>query len=182
MPDNSEKIEQLIHRNKDLEGWQQMGRTALEVAGNTISITGMTAKKYLMVVLSYKTNNVGTSGDLGIRFNDDSGSNYSYRHEANGAADVTAVSQTQIDMGANIADSTNSVLVVMYISNKDTYMKSIVADIAESIAVASAPTKVIARGTWGNIVDQITRIDAFTITAGQDNFAAGSEMVVFGRD
>ena len=75
--------------------WERLGSTTLGSAGDQIDVT-IAARKYLII-------KVHAEGDgaakLRMRFNDDSGSNYSYRASPNGGSDGNSSSGgTEMDI------------------------------------------------------------------------------------
>jgi len=155
--------------------WEELGRTTLASAGDTITLSGFAAKKYLMVILVLKN-----SGALGgtIRFNNDSGSNYANRFSTNQGATSTSVSQSSITGWLSGADTGFAVLDIIneLAMNKSVhFMESGVGG-----AASAAPFTVDGAAKWANTAAQITRIDLIN-TAGGD-FDIGSEIVVLGHN
>ena len=159
--------------------WEELGRTTLSGAGDTISITSISARKYLKILISVLDTG-GTIGPL-LRFNNDSGSNYSIRYSDNGAADATAGSQGQIalDAGAPAAYPHFAVVEVVNILAQEKI--AIGHTIGRgSTGGANTGTKREVMGKWANTSAQITRVDV--VNTGAGDFAVGSEVVVLGHD
>ncbi len=156
----------------------EIGRTTLSVAGDTISVTGLPARKHLKLIITV-TDTGGTVSGV-IRFNNDSGSNYSRRYSVNGAADTTETSQTSIL--ANSVTAANPQKTVMEIFNIGTDEKICIftAIGASTAGAGTAPTRVEGAGKWANTTDQINRIDF--INLGTGDYAIGSELIVLGYD
>ena len=72
-------------------GWEYLGRTTLTSAGDTIDVTGLDNKPYLMVLIDERSS--GESYGR-MRFNADTGNNYSTRYN-----DATSGEQTLINFG-----------------------------------------------------------------------------------
>lgn len=158
--------------------WEELGRTTLGSAGDTISLTGLTAKKYLLIqILLLPT---GGTINANVRFNNDSGSNYSNRSSLNGAADGTAVSQTSnyIDTGAAAALPIFATMNIMNITAQEKY--SIASVISSSAGAGNAPNRREYSQKWANTANQITRIDL--TNGGTGDYAIGSEVIVLGHD
>src|ERR1044072_8850270 len=74
-----------------IDWWEELGRTTLGSAGDTITISPISARKYLRIFISI----LDTGGAVGpnLRFNNDSANNYAFRYSDNfGAAASTASS------------------------------------------------------------------------------------------
>lgn len=159
--------------------WQELGRTNLGAQGDTITISSITARKYLMIICSlYAT---GGTVNAFVRFNNDSGANYSRRSSDNGGADSTTVSQTGIASDAGtIAVGT---LILMHVYNVAAQEKiaTIAAMNQGTAGAANAPNRTERAGKWANTSSAITRVDVVN-TAGTGDYAAGSEVVVLGHD
>jgi hypothetical protein len=156
--------------------WEELGRTTLGSAGDTISLTPIASRKYLKILASCLPSSQIRPV---IRFNNDSGSNYSYRFSLNGAADGTAVSQTAF------SDSTAS--------TTEHYLSWEVVNIAAyekigygvwwsrgTAGAGNAPVRLEGVSKWANTTNAITRVDV--VNTGTGDFAIGSELVVLGHD
>jgi hypothetical protein len=162
--------------------WQEIARTTLGVAGDTISVTGIPARKYLKII----TYTLATGGTLihGLRFNNDSAANYSERYSSSGAADTTAVSQTSLLFrAATIPTGGNGIASVELINvatiEKNGWWSS--GGTITSTGAATAPARVEGAIKWANTADQISRVDLINLT-GTGDFAIGSEVIVLGHD
>lgn len=153
-------------------GFYEIGRTTLASAGDTITVTGFAARKYLRITAA-----LPTSGSIQpqLKFNNDSGSNYEFRRSSNGAAESTSTSSTVIPLTAGTAGA--HVFVTIETDNVAARQKLV---IAHSTRTASPPDRDEVVGRWNNTSAQITRIDI--INAGTGDFAIGSEVVVLGHD
>lgn len=157
--------------------FMEIGRATLGVAGDTISLTGLPARKYLRIVGSMLA-----SGQIvdALRFNNDSGSNYNIRESTNGAADGSAVSQSSISI-AGVAGSTNTAWAVNIV-NISAQEKIVWGHWfnQNTAGAGNLPNRRDFAGKWANTSAQITRIDV--INPGTGDFAIGSQVVVFGKD
>jgi hypothetical protein len=74
--------------------WQEIGRTTLGTAGDTITVSSLAARKYLRLIFTL----LPTGGTIaGIyRFNGDSAANYAYVYAQDGAGDTGGFSQTSL--------------------------------------------------------------------------------------
>jgi hypothetical protein len=156
-------------------GWVKLGSTKLTGAGDTITVDNLTAKKFLRIECYI----IG-SGTIHpkLRFNADTGSNYTSRTSTNGGADWTDNTQTGMRFGAG----TNAVseYISTYVTNESSKEKLAITEMNynTSTGAGNAPLREESVGKWVNTSDQITRIDVVNTQSG--DFAIGSEVVVHG--
>lgn len=156
--------------------WPEIGRTTLGSAGDTITINSIPARRFLMVLFDLPSG--GTTIVPRVRFNNDTGNNYSWRMETDGAADSTAVSQAFLGIASS---TTGNVTGFLYITNVAALGKSVKFLATRwNGSAANAPGRDEGSGGWGNTTNQITRIDV--INGGAGDFAIGSSVVVLGHD
>ena len=156
-------------RNQDL---QQIGKTVLVSATTSMRID-IPPKQFLRILIQWGAKS-GSSNDF-LRFNNDSGNNYSFI-EAGGTA---RTSQGQID----VRDALNSALggfsVIDVANNLSTIVKSVVAHTVNRITSAgTAQTFNQIFGTWVQTTDFITRIDL--VSSGAATYPVGSSILIFG--
>jgi len=158
--------------------WEEVGRTTLAAAGDTISVTGIPARKYLKVII-FATATGGTIS-LQVRFNNDSGTNYARRASDNGGADGTNSSGTNI---FSTAASSNPAYAWFEAINVAANEKQIWGGSIDpnTAGAGNAPGRSERIGKWANTSDQITRIDVLNLS-GTGDFAIGSEVVVLGHN
>jgi hypothetical protein len=159
--------------------YKEIARTTLTTAGNTITVSSIPTRKYLMVVYQV-VGSGGATGNVSLRLNNDSGANYARRSSVDGAADGTIGSTTAITNASGPSSGTSAAAVI-YLTNvlsqeKLAYGHSVVVATA---GAASVPTRNELTGKWTNTTSVINRID---LAAPSNNFAAGSEVVVLGSD
>ena len=157
--------------------WEEIGRTTLTSASDSITVSGFTAKKYLRILVS----SLATGGtiDSWVRFNNDTASNYSRRHSSNGGADsVSATSSVLINVGPGAYPQYMTLDMVNIASQeKLAYITMVTQNTA---GAGNAPNKVEGVGKWVNTTDQITQVNVSN--GGTGDFAIGSEVVVLGHD
>ena len=158
-----------------VESWTKLGHTTLTTAGDTITVSGMTAKKFLMVqVFTIASGNTYHN----VRFNNDSDNNYSNRYNDNGGSEATQSNASSILLGG---DNNNDYMTSYIINKSDKEKLAITHSINSNTAGAgTAPTRREIVGKWTNTTDQITRIDVINGNTG--DFASGSELIVWGTD
>lgn len=160
--------------------WEEIGRTTLGSAGDTISVASLPARKYLRILANITA--TGGTASVALRFNNDSGSNYAETlYSPNGGADVNSTSQAQI--GISGATNFQPYLIDCIATNDATAMKVVTIQRSSSggSGAGNAPGRLDITGKWANTTDQITRID-FINTSGTGDYAIGSEVVVLGRN
>lgn len=157
--------------------WQEIGRTTLGVAGDTISVTSLPARKYLMLLFNYTPTGGNVSGFF--RFNNDSAANYASRYSSNGGADTAVVSQTQMiaGAGANTLIQTGQVTVINVAAQEKIFFGE--TDYGATGA-ANSPSRLEVIGKWANTAAQINRVDLINTDVG--DFAIGSQLIVLGHD
>lgn len=158
--------------------WQEIGRVTNSGASDTIQITSFPARKYLRFKISYVSTGGTTVGT--IRFNNDSGSNYANRQQANGAADATAVTQTGFLMSG--AENQTPFLAEFTMLNIAASEKIGYGHVVKVVTTGAgtAPSRTEDAIKWTNTSNQITRIDITNSGAG--DFAAGAQLIVEGHD
>lgn len=158
--------------------WEELGRTTLGSAGDTISLTSIPARKYLQIKVIIS--NTGGNVSVGIRFNNDTGNNYASTINSNGATDVDTTSDNEV----LITGSSNIIFQILTIDlvNIATFEKKLSGFRVQGTAgAANAPGIAMLGGKWANTTDQVTRVDIVNL-AGAGDFASGSEVVVLGHN
>ena len=86
--------------------WEELGRTTLSVAGDTITINPIAARKYLKIIFHIFSTGGTIAGTL--RFNNDSGTNYATLFVNNMAnvAPTASTSQTSTAVGSSLLAGT----------------------------------------------------------------------------
>ena len=153
--------------------WQELA--SVEASGTVTSLdTGtFTAKKYLWIQCFMK---LSGSPSLLPTFNNDSGSNYSFRYSDNGGADSTATSQTNI--GTLNQGYSNTFTNIFVINNQSNEKLCLVNGMNQNTAGAgNAPARRELVAKWANTSNQIT---SFKVSG--SSIASGSKIKVWGAD
>lgn len=159
--------------------WEEIGRTALTVAGDTITVSSLPARKYLKVLFSVLNS---STISINVTFNNDTSSNYGWRKSVSGAADTSLAPAARflIDVGSG---STNSPvfgdLDIINISAQEKMMLGM-ASTQAAAGASTAPVRFEFSGKWANTSAQISRIDFTNLDAG--DYAIGSEVIVLGHN
>lgn len=144
---------------------EEIGRTTLGVAGDTISIASVATRKYTRLYIAVKaiTNNISVA----LQFNGDTGNNYNNRSSANGGADSTATTQASILIGGQVAAGA-TIRCIVDITNVLGDEKTISFVTVESGAAGAgnATDRRIGSGKWADTSAAITRVDVINTAAG----------------
>lgn len=160
-------------------GWEEIGRTTLTVAGDTLRVENLPQRKYLRIIATYTSTGGNTNAVL--TFNGDTGNNYAFRVSTNGAADVTSTSTNSIQIADTVADA-GTKLVDVQVHNVQSIEKVVIGQTVSGVTsgAATAPSRRIGVGKWANTATIINRVDFVNGSTG--DFAIGSEVIVLGRD
>ena len=145
---------------------------------DTITVDSLEAKKHLMI--QYKILR-GSSGDTNVRlrFNNDTGSNYSYRTSINGATDATGTSQANVELHSGVVNDNFGTIYVINEASKEKL--GIVEVVGNNIdGAGNAPARRESTLKWANTSNAITRVDLVNTSTG--DFEEGSEVTVYGTD
>lgn len=158
--------------------WEEIGRTTLGSAGDTITVSSLPARKYLKII--YYTSATGGTANNALRFNNDSGTNYANRRIDDGSSS-TNTSQTSINGGSGTdANPVFVVVELVNIANKEKIGTAMISS-RGSAGAGNVPTQRMTIFKWANTADQITRVD-ITNDSGTGDYASGSEVIVLGHD
>ena len=157
-------------------GWVELGRTTLACAGDSISVSSLSDKRYYMILGDKRSSGEASTS---IRFNNDTGTNYSQRAAYNGGADGTNTSEANLNYDP---DDTYNSFLVGYIANRSANEKLLIEHIVnqQAAGASNAPTRGEGVGKWANTSNAINRIDYVNVNTG--DYASGSEVVVLGWD
>lgn len=158
--------------------WEEIGRTTLGSAGDTITITGLASSKYLKIVY-----NGIPSGSLDVilRFNNDSGNNYAFLYADNFGSGTNLGNQSSIplDGGAPTAYRVSAICELVNVAAQEKV--GMVHAISNNLnGAGNTPALLEVAFKWANTSSAITRVDM--INVGSGDFAVGSEVVVLGHN
>ncbi len=163
-----------------LGGWKELGRTTLGSTADTVSVSSLDDKRYFMVLCDNRTTGAVR---MNMRFNSDSGSNYSERWSAKGATDLTQVSQNKMQYGQSYVDEQGfSVHNIANLTNKEKLMMAHIVSDDASTGAGTAPyrNEYISKWVPSTASDVINEIAMYNTSAGSWNI--GAECVVLGWD
>lgn len=157
-----------------------MGRASLSANATSITATVEKPKKYMKLIFKMMASTEATAPK--IRFNGDSGGNYSNRRSDNGGADGTASSTNGI--ATILGGWFNTIGVEASVMGGDGVngrIKTIdYRSVANAAPASGLPTRGDGSGTWHNNSAPITSISVVTDTA--NSFSAGTELIILGHD
>ena len=160
--------------------WKELGRTTLSSAADDITVSSFTAKDNLMILCStISTGNI----DGALRFNTDTGTNYSIRRSENGASDVTSntTNQTKLILNRGHVAYPNTTFSVSNMINISAQEKLVVGHSVACVNGASnAPDMTETTGKWANTSAQVTSVTCNNSDSG--SWDTGSEVVILGYD
>lgn len=170
----------ILKAGNKIDGYEEIKRLTLTPAGDTISLTSVPSRKYLRI--QYDLIATGGTLDATIRFNNDSGANYSASLSAwDGNTNTALVSQTSIPVESGTVSSGNHESGYIDIFNVLAIEKSSAAmNIGLPVGAANAPVPTSVFGKWANTAAVISRVDF--LNGGTGDFAIGSEVVIYGHD
>lgn len=159
--------------------WEELGRHTLSGAADSLSVASIPVRRYLKII-AYVDDTGGTVGGL-LRFNNDSGNNYSGRTSTDGAADAATTSAAQILASPSTAAMAffTEVLIINIAAKEKLATMFTVSDGATAGA-ATAPSRREGGGKWVNTSDAISRVDL--VNSGTGDYAIGSELIVMGHN
>lgn len=165
--------------------YQLLCQTTLGSSNSTISCNGFTAMKNLHVAMLIRSTG-GTGIEPALRFNGDTGNNYSNRQSTNGGADTTQTSTSRCNLvaGATLLVSGNGELVTMDFYNNlsgDRKLGIGIADNGLQTSSATAPNRNEIACKWDNTSAQITSITAIAFT-GTGSYDTSSQLTIWGYD
>ena len=156
-------------------GWVELGRTTLGGTSTSITVSGLSNKRYLMVLSDLRSS---VTLFPAYRLNSDTGSNYANRYSQNGGADGSDTSQT---MMYTSGDSNPLEFNVQYYANYASKEKLLINhSVWGASGAGTAPSR---RETVNKHAQTSNPISAITtFSQGGQNYNANSELVVLGYD
>lgn len=156
--------------------WEELGRTTLTAAGDTMSVT-IPVRKYLQIIVTGIPSGVL---DLGFQVNGDGGASYARRQSTNGAGDSATGSLTSVPIGPDTVTAIK--YSVIYCINVATTEKLFIGSYVSGSAsgAGTAPARREQVYKWANTTNAITSINVFN--TGSGDLAIGSSVIVLGHN
>tara|TARA_R110001599_G_scaffold328393_1_gene541811 strand:- start:558 stop:1625 length:1068 start_codon:yes stop_codon:yes gene_type:complete len=168
-------------------GWKELGRVTVG-AGQTsvnLDVTSLTDKRYYMILHNHITD--GTAMRIGIKFNGDDATPYSYYETRNqGSNPRTGDTNNAGGSELNVTNALNTAenwFGVAYLANKASENKLYLSHYAGQNATGAnnAPERVELAGKWTKGTDAVNQITASRVSGG-GVADSGSELIVLGYD
>jgi hypothetical protein len=157
--------------------YQELGRTVLGANATSITVSGLTARKYLRITV--KIFFVATSVNPAMQLNGDTGGNYSWRRYRDALAESTSASDTAGQLGYLAGEDEYFVVdVINNSANEKIYISKGVGN--NGNGAANVPNRIDVVGKWANTTSQITSVKILDLNG--NNFGIGSEVIVSGHD
>lgn len=159
--------------------WEELGRTTLGSAGDTITVSGLPVRKYLHIL--YFTIATGGTNSVRMTVNGDTGNNYSYNYRRN--ADTTSTSGNSVasfvlDTGTGAWNMHGTLEVVNIAAQEKPFIG--MTNALNTVGAGANPGRIEFGGKWSNTSNAISSV---TLTnTGSGDFAIGSELVILGHD
>jgi hypothetical protein len=155
--------------------WEELASVEADGTSTDMSSGTISARKYLWIQLYQK----GIAGDVRLRFNSDSGSNYTRRYSQNGAADGTDTSAQHISnmIGFGTTPSFGNAFIINNASSEKLVVGHHISQ--NTAGATTAPQRMEFACKWANTSNQITNVN---ILSSSGNFPSGSIFKVWGAD
>lgn len=168
----------ITKNGNNVDTWEEIGRTTLGSASDTITVSSIPERKYIQVVVS--TLNTGGTVTQLMTFNNDSGNNYAIRNSDNFGAGSTSTSRANLPLNVNAGSyPTISITNVINISTREKIGNVAVIE-QNTSGAGNAPISRQGLIKWANTSDPINRVDV--TNSGTGDFASGSEVIVLGHN
>jgi hypothetical protein len=159
--------------------WTQIANVKLTSSGDTLD--SGTMDEYKMYVIHAFRLATGNLDNEKLRFNNDSGSNYSYRHATNGASDSTNINDSGINFNGQTAAQNGfiNIYVFNFASGEEKLAMNI--DCRENAAGAgNCVNEQVSWGKWANTSSNITQIQLDN--GGTGDYDTDSFMTIYGAN
>ena len=185
---NKEDNDDVLTLKSGLPSWEaaagggaltNLGSTTLTGDGDSIAVTLSESMNFLMLYVHC----VGSGAIAGrLRFNDDSGNNYSYLNSNNFGSADSAINQNMANPANQDPPDDTDIFFTMFGSSYAADEKAFYSHMNQpnTAGAGTAPNSTENAFKWVNTSAQITKVDI--INGGAGSFAAGSELVVLGTD
>lgn len=163
---------QKINTSQSGGWWEELGRASLSSPADSLTVSSLSPRKFIQVIVISRLS--GTSNNMLLRFNGDSGTNYDYRASNDGGADGVATAQnafscslTQVGSAYMTADILNMDGIPKMVKGTN-YVHGVPGNRREF------------SGRW-NASQQISSVTLVNSDVNGD-FGAGTELIVLGHN
>jgi len=159
--------------------WQKLGSDTLGSAGDTLTVTGFEAKKFMQTLF-----HTIASGAINVfwQYNNDTGSNYADRWSLNGGSDGTDINQSA-NWGYQSSSSDDDTFDVNYVCSISGEEKLTITFVVDSggTGAGNAPNRVELAQKYVPSPDaDITEVDVFN--TGTGDYDTNSNTSILGTD
>lgn len=167
-----------VNNLSNQDWWEEIGRTRLTSAGDTIEISGLPERRYLKILISLFPS--GGTISTSLTFNSDTGTNYSAQRSTDFGAASDITSQTGLFVDTTLSNEAR--FSVIEVSNFENKVKLFLAKTMESggADATTAPNNRRVNGKWSNSTDLISTITLSN--TGTGSYDTGSELIVLGHN
>lgn len=156
--------------------WEEIGRHTLSSGATSLSCASLPLRKNLIIILNIIQ---GSTTDMVIRFNNDAATNYAWEYSSQNAAAINTVSATSIPL--DYSSSTFYESFVINVENFSTMQKLLRGQGVFTTGTGAAnPVGMFDIAGKYATNTQVSRVDA--INGNGTNLAAGSELIILGKD
>lgn len=157
--------------------WEELARTTLGSAGDTIDSGTIGSRKYLMVLIDILS--TGGTTVAGLRFNSDTGNNYAFRYSTDGGADTATGTTSIIALSSGTNGNKFATAYIRNVSGQEKLAHGMTTS-NNAAGVGNVADRWEAAGKWVNTSTAITSVQAYNSGAG--DFDTGSQIIVLGHD
>ena len=160
--------------------WEELARITLASPSTSISIPTIPTRKFLHVRASLIPG--GSSLDVYMRFNGDSGTNYAWRYDGNNGGIVNTTNTDSLVFTSGGAALPRFIFAdIMNLANQPKLFKGEAIDPGTSGA-GNLPSVSEISGKWTNNTTAISTITFIDALSTSNAFGSGTEIVVLGRN
>jgi len=163
-------------------GSKVIARRILTSATTSVSITDIPAYTNLQIIVRQTASTGGAAGEGSIlmRFNNDTGTNYSQIRNLNNGGFVSTTGKSSLEVSPNYGGPQQCIFEIINGGSQEKYMygTSVSSDASGSTGSDVVPMVALYYGKWANTSAQITRID---FTRSVQSFGIGTEFIIIGR-
>ncbi len=161
--------------------WGKLGTTTLCSAGDTLTVSDMTANKLNMFMVHTPIDNASNNINHRYTFDNNGATDYAYRESINGGSDSTFTSQSLIGLNTGNHDDLFDILYVVNIDSEEKLLIGFqVSQGSSGASTAPNRSETVGKVDTTTNTGQFTRIDSNNSSTG--NYDTDSNISVLGSD